>query len=420
MRRGGDPSLGTFDKNALTVARYARSAGLDSESADRLAQPLIENVAPDLETGKDEAARWRCWRSQQNAPTLEEKAFNCLYMMHARKSLDFDCGSCAARPAGIRVARQQSAQTGSSPQLYTDNSFQLERALADQLLACALRHGHPPQRIEAGIFPPTVLPGPRGDLTVPVHGLVWAAAGAGANSAATVADWIDRCPFPDLVVLDAGTAWAARKDTDLQNAVRRAVTEAATALVARVLALPDLAEADAQAVLNRAADLSARHHLTGTLETTRGRLAMPGQDLLGSLQDLTEVAASLQRDHHTEFGAPLAAFAPELLEGLIAEQIPHVPTPFLYLNGLLAGGLQSGKLYVLVAPPGSGKTTLAAHIADHAAGMNIPVAFVAFEMGRPQLFDYALARAAGVNSAVVEARTYRRSAGDQELLVGGG
>ena len=194
------------------------------------------------------------------------------------------------------------------------------------------------------------------------------------------------------------------------------MTEAATALVARVLALPDLAEADAQAVLNRAADLSARHHLTGTLETTRGRLAMPGQDLLGSLQDLTEVAASLQRGHHTEFGAPLAAFAPELLEGLIAEQVPHVPTPFLGLNGLLAGGLQSGKLYVLAAPPGSGKTTLAAHIADHAAGMNIPVVFAAFEMGRAQLFEYALARAAGVNSAVVEARTYRHSIGDREVL----
>ena len=184
----------------------------------------------------------------------------------------------------------------------------------------------------------------------------------------------------------------------------------------RVLALPDLAEADAQAVLSRAADLSARHQLTNTLETTRGRLAMPGQDLLGSLQDLTEVAASLQRGHHTEFGAPLAAFAPELLEGLIAEQVPHVPTPFLGLNGLLAGGLHSGKLYVLAAPPGSGKTTLAAHIADHAANLNIPVAFAAFEMGRAQLFEYALARAAGINSATVEARTYRHSVGDREVL----
>ena len=49
------------------------------------------------------------------------------------------------------------------------------------------------------------------------------------------------------------------------------MTEAATTLVARVLALPDLTEADAQAVLNRATDLSARHHITSTLETTRGR-----------------------------------------------------------------------------------------------------------------------------------------------------
>jgi replicative DNA helicase len=37
-------------------------------------------------------------------------------------------------------------------------------------------------------------------------------------------------------------------------------------------------------------------------------------------------------------------------------------------------------------------------------------------MGRAQLFEYALARAAGINSVIVEARTYRHSAGDREVL----
>ena len=93
-----------------------------------------------------------------------------------------------------------------------------------------------------------------------------------------------------------------------------------------------------------------------------------------------------------------------------------VPTPFVYLNGLLGGGLRGGKLYVLGAPPGGGKTTLAAQLADAAAEAGIPTAFVAFEMSCGQLFDYALARAAGLNSAIIEARSFRRSEEDQAGL----
>ena len=74
------------------------------------------------------------------------------------------------------------------------------------------------------------------------------------------------------------------------------------------------------------------------------------------------------------------------------------------------------KLYVLAAPPGGGKTTLSTQIADYAAAAGIPAAYVALEMGRPQLFDYALSRALGVNSAKVEARSYRHSEREREQL----
>lgn len=86
------------------------------------------------------------------------------------------------------------------------------------------------------------------------------------------------------------------------------------------------------------------------------------------------------------------------------------------MNNLLGGGLQGGKLYVLAAPPGGGKTTLSTQIADYAAAAGIPAAYVALEMGRPQLFDYALSRALGVNSAKVEARSYRHSEQEREQL----
>ena len=136
-------------------------------------------------------------------------------------------------------------------------------------------------------------------------------------------------------------------------------------------------------------------------------------DVIGGLHETT---ARLQQAAGTAWGAPLTAYRAELLDGLIQVDRPTVATPFPTLNDLLGGGLHGGKLYVLAAPPGGGKTTLATQIADHAAANRIPVCYVALEMGRGQLFDYALARHIGMNSSKVEARNYRHSEPDRERL----
>ena len=77
---------------------------------------------------------------------------------------------------------------------------------------------------------------------------------------------------------------------------------------------------------------------------------------------------------------------------------------------------KAGKLYVLAAPPGGGKTTLSTQIADHAAGLGIPTCYCALEMGRGQLFDYALSRRLGMNSAKVESRSFRTNDRDRAAL----
>ena len=136
-------------------------------------------------------------------------------------------------------------------------------------------------------------------------------------------------------------------------------------------------------------------------------------DVIGGLHETT---ARLQQAAGTAWGAPLTAYRAELLDGLIQVDRPTVATPFPTLNDLLGGGLHGGKLYVLAAPPGGGKTTLATQIADHAAAAGIPTCYVALEMGRPQLFDYALSRHIGMNSAKVEARNYRHSEPERERL----
>ncbi len=47
LKRGGTPELMNMNRNLLTVARYARAAGLDQDGADQLVVPLIETPAED-------------------------------------------------------------------------------------------------------------------------------------------------------------------------------------------------------------------------------------------------------------------------------------------------------------------------------------------------------------------------------------
>ena len=183
----------------------------------------------------------------------------------------------------------------------------------------------------------------------------------------------------------------------------------------KLLGLSPVPEPEAAALIERAADLTARRELLAALGagTTATHERQPLLHIIGGLHETT---TRLQQTTGTLWGAPLTAYAAELLEGLVAVDRPTVATPFNTLNDLLGGGLHGGKLYVLAAPPGGGKTTLSAQIADFAAGAGLPTAYVAMEMGRGQLFDYALARALGMNSAKVEARHFQHSERDRERL----
>lgn len=199
---------------------------MDQDAATQLADRLIMTPAEDLETGKSEHERRRTWESLQDSPTLDQDPFNCLYMLGAKKTLGFDCAKCPVRPKGIRLTNgadgtPSQAATGLTPLV-------LERALADQLLAHVLVHGHPPQHVDPAVFPTT----PADDIPLPIHGLVYEVVGAGVAQAAAIAEWLDRRPFEALV--DAETSRKARQDQDLQNSIRRQLTEAATALVTRL------------------------------------------------------------------------------------------------------------------------------------------------------------------------------------------
>lgn len=397
VEQGAQAALGSWDKNALTLKRYAVTAGLPEDTALTLLKTVSDNTGPDFATGKDWNAKARHWNSIK-----EPGPFGCGFILAARKALGFQCKGCPARPIGVKVGKADTGATSNAPDNgkpdnpSSGNLF-LEPALADSLLQLALQTGLPEARIDPAIFPPVALPDTDPKTGKPIqaalHSPAWQGIGAGHTGPAALLNWVDRLPEPP------------------GPPVKRALA----ALVQRLLGLPPVPEPEAAALIERATDLTARRELLSALGTgtTATNDRKPLMQVIGGLHETT---ARLQQAVGTAWGAPLTAYAAELLDGLIQVDRPTVATPFAVLNDLLGGGLHGGKLYVLAAPPGGGKTTLATQIADHAAANRIPVCYVALEMGRGQLFDYALARHIGMNSAKVEARNYRHSEQDRERL----
>lgn len=400
VAHGAQTALGSWDKNALTLKRYAVTAGLSLEAGAALLETLADNTGPDFPTGKDRDAQRRHWGSVR-----DPSPFGCGFILAARPALGFRCADCAARPAGVKAGkaepgakREPGPLPDNAPVSENGATLFLEPTLADSLLQLALQSGLPEAPISPAIFPEVALPDtadPRTGkpITAAVHALGWAAIGAGTRTAAAMLNGIDRQRDPPT------------------PPVKRALA----ALVSRLLGLSPVPDSEAAALVERAADLTARRELLAALGagTTGTQQRKPLMTVIGGLHETT---ARLQAATGAAWGAPLTAYAAELLEGLVATDRPTVPTPFDSLNDLLGGGLHGGKLYVLAAPPGGGKTTLASQIADHAAAAGIPTAYAAMEMGRGQLFDYALARRLGMNSAKVEARHFRHSESDRAAL----
>ncbi|WP_157991515.1 RAD55 family ATPase [Caldimonas tepidiphila] len=99
----------------------------------------------------------------------------------------------------------------------------------------------------------------------------------------------------------------------------------------------------------------------------------------------------------------LAARRAELFRALAGTAAAAVDTPFPALSRLLHGGFRGGRLYALLAPPKSGKTTLAASWLEHAAANGHPALYAGYEMARGQLVQAALARRLCLEACRIEA-----------------
>lgn len=99
---------------------------------------------------------------------------------------------------------------------------------------------------------------------------------------------------------------------------------------------------------------------------------------------------------------PLAGQRDALMRALTDTAEAVVATPFPGLTSLLHGGFRAGRLYLLLSPPKAGKTTLAAHCLDHAAGSGHPALYAGYEMAREQLIHGALARRLKLDARRIE------------------
>lgn len=124
-----------------------------------------------------------------------------------------------------------------------------------------------------------------------------------------------------------------------------------------------------------------------------------------TLETLIQGSQNLQRRNAAQT-LPMVAYSQDLIHDLFGKPQTAIPTPAHWLNHAFNGGLHPGRLYVIGAPPASGKTTWCAWCADEAAKARTPVLYVSFEMGRQQLWVSALARLAGLNSGLIESKQW--------------
>ena len=104
--------------------------------------------------------------------------------------------------------------------------------------------------------------------------------------------------------------------------------------------------------------------------------------------------------------SPMINHLGELTENLFSKDLAAIPTPSPNLNKVLNGGFIAGKLHVIGAPPGNGKSTMCAWCGDYATAQGSKVIYASYEMSREQLWIASLARQGKLNSAVIEGRRF--------------
>lgn len=159
-------------------------------------------------------------------------------------------------------------------------------------------------------------------------------------------------------------------------------------------------------------------NIAAAIRKARAQLQAGQLDALGDPADLArEGRRALEKLASIAQGATAEATAATLGDLVaaywqrIAEQRDAAPTGFAGLDKALGGGLQAGRLMIVLGAPGKGKTTLANQIAEHVANGGRPAVYVTMEDPAWALLAKTIARVGRLDyGAVLQGRAAQRQA----------
>lgn len=234
-----------------------------------------------------------------------------------------------------------------------------------------------------------------------------------------------------------GGLWAAAKSLEADGGritrrnLERAATEQGGRAAGQLLAmlsspLPDPADfPNAYATVLRCGKLRRLIIATNRIQ----QRAMAAEDYSQALSIAHEELAALEVD---EGGAETRSYGSLLgdFRKAMTDKSGHqvIPTPWEDVNDLIAGGLHGGKLYIVGARPGEGKSVAAHNLAEFAASQDFPSLVFSVEMGGLEVAGRMIANGAEIEQSEISRRDlsayswsrfeeYESHAADYQLFV---
>ena len=397
---GGDPAIGTYDKNNLTLAGYCHSKGLPIKAQVQYAKEMAKSSENGpVETTKSFHDKVRHFKSILDTPSVTNDAFKCLYMLRARKTLQFNCIFCRAKPGGVAKSDIFDVKTG----------YVMETPLAHDLLAYIVQNGRPSE-----VIAPQIMPSVKYEsnylkgwvFRCNMYRIVLSGINEGVNSGTELSEWMDRNitqkEFLKHFNSDFYEEYARIDSKDpKKESVFREFKDNLIECYKSLQHKTPVGKNEWERLLERAVDFSMRYSISEHAKELCKNTSDRSTDIYTSSSVFTHETTRILSSSQRGTVVPLKDKAVALLEFITGTGSPRVPTPFRVLNDLFGGGFKNGGLYLIVSGPGGGKTTFSAQCADHAAMNGIPVILISMEMSQEELFVNSIARCGDINSAKI-------------------
>ncbi len=373
----------------ITLARYAISRELNDAAALALASAMAKATPDNHPTSKNEAAKvsnfQSAWKSIKRNP--ERYQWNCSYALvgiETKDSAALATRGCIGNKCSVwqefRISNHSKAYSDNHKKLLNQTIWLAITAVADRGVEIRLST----ILVELETLNPSV-------------GRGWEANEVDELTERELIAYI--LHYPETGLIEALLV-------DIPAAGFISVSESDTkSYLEALLKETPCSPTTFSAHLNRVRDTGLRVIATAQANESASAFGDRRLPIPETLDRLLTQSRNLLRRTSTEI-QPMEHHVPELLTELFSKPQNAIATPSQWLNNALNGGWLPGRLYVIGAPPGAGKTTLCCWGADLAATARVPVLYVAYEMSRNQLWVYALSRLSGMNSGLIESKRW--------------